>query len=323
MLLNISRMIAGCLMVGFGLMAGAQQDSSSRPLRLIVPFSPGGGNDQMARLLAPKLGENLRQTVVVDNRPGAGTIIGTELLTRAAPDGYTMLMISTGFTSAPSLRKELPYDPIRDFVPLTRIAVTPAVLVVNASISARSVKELIALAKSRPGKLTYGSAGVGTQSHLSAELFKYMSGVDFLHVPYKGSSLVTVALLGGEVEVGFSDPASLRPHLASGKLVALAVTTGQRSSVFPQLPTIAEAGVPGYENSVWYGMALPAGTPSTIVRRIHEEFVKVLGDKDIKGRIEATGSQVMSESPQDFADFIKKEIAKWARVIKQAGIQPS
>ena len=288
-------MILAALLFGSGA-AHAQPSFPNRPLRLVVPFVPGGGSDFVARVVSQKMTESPGQQIVVDHRAGGAGVIAAELVAHAPPDGHTLFLASTSFAVTPSLQKKLPFDPLRDFAPVTRISITPGVLVVQPSTQIRSVKELIALAKARPGELSFGSAGVAAASHLAGELFKLLAGVQMLHVPYKGSSQVTTALLGGEISLAFISPASILAHINSGRLRALAVTTAQRTPLLPEVPTIAEAGVPDYENSIWTGVLVPSATPKPIVMRLHTEIGNALRSADVveslaRGR-RATGVRV-------------------------------
>ena len=293
-----------------------------RPIRMIVAYPPGGGTDIVGRLMAQKLGENLGQTVVVDNRGGATGNIGTELAARATPDGYTLLMGNVAPNAINvSLFKKLPFDPVKDFAPVSLVAVTPNILVVPPSFPVKTVKDLIALAKSKPGALNFPSAGIGSSSHLAGEMLKSMAGIDMVHVPYKGGGPALIALLSGQVQLMFATLPAAMPHVKSGKLRPVAVTTAHRSLALPELPTIAESGVPGYEAATWYGLLAPAGTPKAIVGRLHAEIVKILAT-DTRQQLVAQGFEPVGNTPAEFAAYIKSEITKWGKVIRDAGIKP-
>ena len=298
------------------------QSYPARPIRMIVAYPPGGGTDIVGRMMGQKLGENLGQTVVVDNRGGATGNIGTEIAARATADGYTLLMGNVAPNAINvSLFKKLPFDPVKDFAPVSLVAVTPNILVVQPSSPVKTVKDLIALAKSKPGTLNFPSAGVGSSSHLAGEMLKSMAGIDMVHVPYKGGGPALVALLSGQVQLMFATLPAAMPHVKSGKLRPVAVTTSHRSQALPELPTIAESGVPGYEAATWYGLLAPAGTPKAIVDRLHAEIVKILAT-DTRQRLAAQGFEPAGTTPAEFAGYIKSEIVKWGKVIKDAGIRP-
>lgn len=302
--------------------AGAAQAQSypARVVRFIVPGPPGGATDILARTIAQKLTEDWRQQVIVDNRAGASGIIGTELAARAAPDGYTILMGHSGTHAINvSLRKKLPYDAVRDFAPITLVATAPNILVVHPALPARSVKALIALAKARPEPFTYASAGVGFSQHLSGELFSTMAGIKMIHVPYKGSAPALADVIAGNVLLMFPNiPASI-PHIQAGRLRALGVTSLRRSAVMPDVPTIAESGLPGFEAIAWFGVYAPAALPQDLVKRLHDDVVKVVGQPDVRERIVRLGADPVGNTPAQFASFMQLEIRKWARVIKASG----
>ena len=299
---------------------GAQQ-YPTKPIRIIVPLAPGGGNDTVARLVGQKLSDALGQPVIVENRPGGGGVIASEIVARSAPDGYTLYLVSTSFTAAPALPSKLPFDTLRDFAPITRLSTVPGALTVHASMPVKSVRQLLALAKARPGEVTYGSAGIGSGSHFAGELFKIASGVNILHVPYKGSALVTNALLSGEVMVGFGNPISALPHVQSGRLRILGVTSARRWPLLPQFATVAESGVPGYEQLIWNGISVVAGTPQPIVARIHAELARAIAAPDIVSQLSKNGSQPRIEKPEEFAAFLRNEIARWQRVVQSSDIR--
>src|SRR5688572_27495534 len=291
----------------------AAQAYPVKPVRMIVPLVPGGSVDTMARALAQKMSENMGQQVVVDNRGGASGNIGTEIAARAAPDGYTILMVSMTLAVNQYLFPKLPFDPVRDFAPISLIAAAPLVLTVHPSVPVKSAKELIALAKAHPGKLHYASSGKGTNSHLSMELFKSMAGVDIVDVPYRGGGPGQIALLAGEVQVGFGNPPNVVPHLNSGKLRALAITTPKRSSVLPDIPTVVEAGVPGYTFATWYGVLAPARTPAATRDVLHAHVVKAMRSPEMAQRFSYEGGEIIASSPEHFAAHIASETARWGK----------
>jgi tripartite-type tricarboxylate transporter receptor subunit TctC len=302
----------------------AAQTWPAKPVRLIVPFSPGGSTDITARILAQKLTDAWRQQVIVDNRAGAGGNIGAEAVARAAPDGYTLLLATTGVMSINMyLYRSLAYDAARDLAPVTQIGALPLILVVHPSLPAKSVKELIAIAKAKPGALTYASSGVGGATHMTAELFRMMAGVDIVHVPYKGSGQALVDLVSGQVVVAFDQIVSSMPHVEAGKLRALAVTSAKRFASVPRLPTIAESGVPGYDAISWNGIAAPAATPAAILGRIQGDVARALALPDIRERFAKDGIEPVGSTPEQFAAHIRSEREKWGKVVKAAGIQPN
>jgi tripartite-type tricarboxylate transporter receptor subunit TctC len=293
-----------------------------KPIHLIVPFSAGGGADIVARAIAQKLGEALSQQVVVDNRTGAAAIIGTEMAAKSAPDGYTLILGQTGPNSInPGLYERLPYDALKDFAPVTLATTYPYVLVVHPSIPARTVKELIVLAKSRPNQLSFASAGNGAANHLAAELFKSMSGIQMVHVPYKASAPALIDVLGGHVSMMFDPIITSMPQARLGKLRPLGVTSLQRTAVAPDLPTFAETGLPGFEAIGWHGILAPAGTPREIVARLNSEIVSVLRTPDMRARFAEQGAEPVGNTPEQFLEFLKSDLAKWAKVIKAAGMR--
>jgi tripartite-type tricarboxylate transporter receptor subunit TctC len=294
----------------------------SKPVRFIVPSSAGGGTDIIARALSQKLSEALGQQFVVENRPGAGQMIGIELAAKAPADGHTILMVASTLAINPIMYKKVSYDPVRDFAPITQAASLPNVLVVHPSLPVKSVAELIALAKREPGRIAYASAGIGTSPQMSVELLKSLAGIDLLHVPYKGTDPGVIDVLAGQVKVMTPNVLTALPYIKSGRLRALAVTSAKRSEALPDVPTMAEAGVPGYESVQWYGVLAPAGTPREIVERLHVEIAKALRAGDVRERLAADGAEPVGSSPDEFAAFIRAEIAKWAKVAKAAGIQP-
>ena len=303
--------------------AGATaQNYPARPVRLIVPSSPGGGTDISARIIAPRLSEYLGQQVVVENRPGAGTMIGGEVVARSAPDGYTLLMGISTLAINPAIYRKVPYDALRDFAPVSQAVALPNVLVAHPSLPVKTVKELVAFARARPGQINFASAGLGTSPHLSMELFLSMTGLKMVHVPYKGSGPGVTDLVAGHVPLMMPNMLSALPHIKSGRLRALGVTSTKRASRASDIPTIAEAGVPGYEAVQWYGVLAPAGTPRPVITRLHAEVVRVLQQPDIRERFLSDGAEAVGSSPEEFAAFIRAETAKWAKVIKDAGLRP-
>ncbi|MDO8596204.1 MAG: tripartite tricarboxylate transporter substrate binding protein [Sulfuricaulis sp.] len=298
------------------------QNYPVRPVRLVIPFSAGGAADVPGRMLTQKLSEALGQQVVVDNRPGAGSTIGAELVAKAPPDGYTLLMISnTHFVSA-ALYKKLVYDAVGDYAPVTQMTTAPNVIVVHPSLPVKTVKELITLAKAKPGKIDYASSGNGSTQHLTGALFCKMAGIDMTHIPYRGSGPVTADLLSGQVTVGFPGIAGMLPHIRAGKLRALAVTGAKRSPELPDLPTVAQAGVKGYDVTAWFGVAGPKGMPRDIVLKLHAELLRVLKIPDLQKLLLTAGQEVAwQETPELFGEMLKVESVKWARMVKESGAQ--
>lgn len=293
----------------------------SKPIRLIVPFAAGGNVDIVTRVIARKLTENLGQQVVVDNRGGAGGVIGTELAARALPDGYTLLMVSASHVTNPSLRK-LPYDTEKDFAAISVVVDVPVILVVHPSLPVRTVPELITLAQAKPGQLNYGSGGNGTGAHLAAELLKSAAAVNIVHIPYKGIGLALVDLIGGQLQVMFSAIPSVMPHVRQGRLRALGVAAAQRSPVLPDVPAIRETGIPGVEASVSFALLAPAATPKRIIARLNSETAKVLRTPEIKERLVSEGAAPIGNSPDEATRFLATEIARWTSVIKALGLRP-
>jgi tripartite-type tricarboxylate transporter receptor subunit TctC len=297
------------------------QDYPSKPVRLIIPFPPGGSNDVVGRMIATKLGERLGKQIVVDNRGGAGGVIGTEVTANAAPDGYTLGIISIAHAVNPWLYK-LSYDPIKSFSPVAVLATGPNVLAVNPGLGVNSVKELVALAKSKPGELQYASAGVGSFQHLGGELFKLEAGVDMLHVPFKGGGPAMVDVIGGHTKLLFSSLVQTTPHLKSGKLKALGTGGKTRSPVLPDVPTIAEAGVPSYEATNWWGIVAPAGTPVPIIAKLQQEIAAVQQSPEVQEQFARQGASVLQMSTAEFTAFIATEMKKWERVVKEGKLKP-
>ena len=288
---------------------------------MVVPFAPGGNADITARIVGQKLSERLGQQVVVDNRGGANSIIGTEIAAKAPADGYTLVFISNLFATNVVFAGKLPYDSIKDFAPLSLTGSTPLLLVVNNGLPVKSVKELIALAKSRPGALNYGSSGNGATANLAGELFNYMAGVNIVHVPYKGTAQATTDLIGGQMQVGYPSISSVLPHERAGKLRALGMTGAQRSALAPDVPTVAESGVPGYEASIWTGVAAPAGMPKSIVERLNREIIALVRAPDMLERLAALGSDPLTSTPGEFAALISADIARWVKLAQASGLR--
>jgi tripartite-type tricarboxylate transporter receptor subunit TctC len=301
--------------------SAAQQPYPNRPVRMIVAVPPGGPADTLARLVAPKLTEAFDQTVVIDNRPGANGIIAYETTARAAPDGYTFTAAATGVVINASLYKNLPYDPIRDFAPITLGITVPNILVVHPSVAVSSTKELVAMARAKPGTVTFASAGNGTSGHLALELFRMTAGIDVIHVPYKGGGPALADVLAGQVQSLFSIALAAAPQIKAGRLRALAITSAKRSPVAPELPTIAEAGFPGYEVVGWFGWLAPAATPRPIVNRLHVELVRALRSPDVRERLLSQSTEPVGNTPQEFGAFMRAEHAKWGKVIRAANIR--
>ena len=297
-------------------------DYPMKPIRFVVPSTPGGGADVLARTIGAKLADGMGKPVVIENRAGAGGIIGYEIVAQAPPDGYTMLIVAGGYTLNPSLYAKLPYDTLRDFERVSLITCAPNLLVVHGSLPVKSVQELIAFAKAKPKYLNYATSGVGTTSYLSAEIFKWMTGVDMTHVPYKGAGATTAAAIAGEVHLTFSTPNALMPHTKTGRLRALGVTSVRRLPVIPEVPTIAEAGLPGYEVNNCYGILVPAKTPPAIVSKLNAEIVRILRTPEQRAHLEGLGFEVLATTPGQFTAFARSDMAKWAQQLKAAGIQP-
>jgi len=288
-----------------------------KPIRLVVPFSPGGGTDLLARAVSDRLTEVLGVAVIIDNRAGAGSTIGTAMVARAAPDGYTYLFTSASYTFAPNFYRDLPYDPIKDFKPITMFGSLPNVLVVHPSLPVKSLKELLALARKRPGEIHYGSAGRGSNVHLTTELFLYMAKIKMTQVPYKGMGPAQIGLISGEVQVLLPAFQSIYPFVKSGQVRALALTTKQRSPLLPDLPTIDESGVPGYDKSAWFGLFAPAAVPDPVVSRMYQAVAKVLKDPEIVKRLAAEGAVARGQPPAEFDAFVRAELASWSKLIRE------
>lgn len=298
----------------------AAQAYPNKSIRLIVGFAPGGPNDIAARIVGQKLSENIRVPVIIDNRPGANSMIGMQITARAVPDGYTIAMISASATSNPNVYTDVPFDLLKDFTPITVVASGVFILIVNPSLQVKSVKELIALAKAKPGQLNFASSGLGGTLHLAGELFKSLAHVDMNHVPYKGGAPAATDVVTGQVQVMFSPTAVAMPHVKSGKLVALAVTSSKRSDLVPELPTIAEAGVPGYETTGWYGFVGPAGMPKAVLTTLNREVVKSLSNPELKQQFTKLDLDPVGNTPEEMKRHIQAELVKWAKVVKDANL---
>jgi len=291
-----------------------------KAIRMIAPSAPGSGPDIMARTIAQKLSEAWSQPVVVEARPGAGGIIGSEAVAKSPPDGYTLIMGSAGSHSVnPSLYRKLPYDPLKDFAPVSLVSSAPNILIVHPSLPVKSVKDLIVLAKARPGQLTFGSGGNGSTAHLSGELFRMLAGINLVHVPFKGAPAAVLGVITGEISMAILNLPPALPHVKSGRLKALGVSTLKRSAALPELPTIAESGLPGYAATAWYGVLAPAGTPRAIILKLNAEIVKSLLNDEVKKRIAANGGEVIGSTPEEFTSVMKADIAKWAKVVQASG----
>jgi len=298
------------------------QSYPTKPIRWIVTYPPGGPTDVVARAIGAKLTEAWGQQIIIDNRAGAGGMIGTELGARAAPDGYTLLFgTSAGMTINPALQSKLPYDPVKDFAPVSLLVINPQLLVLNPTVPANSVKELVALAKAKPGQLNYASVGQGSPNHLGMELLKALTGTNIVHVPYKGTGPAITDLLGGQVQLMFNSMPTVLPLVRSGKLRALAVGSTQRISAIADIPTVAESGVPGFENVTWYGMFAPAKTPREIVNKLNAQVVRILAEPDMAQRLSSQGAEPRSSTPDELAKFMRVEFGRWAKVIKSAGVK--
>ena len=297
------------------------QPYPSKSIRFIVPFAPGGTNDIVARMVGVKLTEAWGQPVVIDNRGGAGGVIGADLAAKSVPDGYTLLMANVNFATNPGLVRNLPYDTEKDFAAVSLLATSPSVLVVHPSIPVRSVKEMIAFAKAKPGQLSYSSSGAGTTGHMAMELLKQMAAIDMVAVHYKGGGPALIDLIAGRVSPGFATILSAAPHIEGGRLRALAVSTPKRSSALPDLPTVAEAGVPGYEFTGWWGVVVPARTPHAVISTLNGELVKILAQPDVRERLVREGADPASTTPEAFTAYMRSEVAKWSKVIKTANIK--
>jgi len=307
------------LLLCFFTVNAISQNYPAKPIRLIVPFPPGGSNDIVGRMIAAQLGERLGQSVVVDNRGGAGGTIGTDMAAKAAPDGYTLLLISVAHAFNPAMYKKLPYDPEKSFAPIGLVAAGPVALMVHPSVPATTVKELIALARAKPGELNYATAGVGSFQHLASELFKLQTGVNIVHIPYKGGGPAMMDTIAGQAQINMASLIQVIPHAKSGKLRLLATSGVKRSSLFPDVPTVAET-VPGYDATNWWGLVAPAGTPAAVVNKLHSELEVLLKSAETRKRLESEGADVVRMDPAEFGRFMSAEMVKWTKVVREAGI---
>ena len=313
-------LIAGAA-IHYAVIAAEPQPYPTKPIRLVVPFAPAGSADALARTIQPALSEALGQTLVIDNRPGASSTIGTDMTAKAAPDGYTLVLITTTHAVNPSLIARLPYDTVRDFAAVSLVVSQANILVVHPAVPAKSVRELVALAKAKPNTMNFASGGNGSSPHLSGELFKIVAGVQIAHIPYKGSGPGVTDLLGGHVQMMFAGPLALEQHIKSGRMRALAVADKRRSAVLPDVPTMTEAGFPGVETGTWYGVLAPARAPRNVIARVHGAIVRIMQQPELKSRILQQGVDIVASSPEEFEKFIIAEVAKWSRVVQAAGIR--
>ena len=316
-------MTVGMLCAASGVQVVCAQTYPTKAIRFVVPFAPGGTTDILARIIGQRLMEPLGQSIVIENRPGANGALGSELVAKAPPDGHTIIMGYLGSLAInPNLYPKLSYDAVKDFAPITLAAATTQAIVMHPSLPARNLKDLISLAKARPGQIAYASAGIGAPSHLAGELFKMMAGINMVHVPYKGSGAALTDLLGGHVAISFGGLAAAAPYVKTGRLKILAVANATRSPAMPDVPSVAESGLPGFEVPSWFGVLAPAGTPAPIVNRLNAEMVKILRAPDVKERLAADGAEVVANTPEQFAAYIRAEITKWGKVIRDAQIRP-
>jgi tripartite-type tricarboxylate transporter receptor subunit TctC len=299
----------------------AAPDYPTKPVRIIVPQSPGASTDITARLVAQGLNEAFRQPVIVDNRPGSSGIAGTELVARAMSDGYTLMVVASSFSINPALHPKLPYDPIRDFTPISQLSQFPNMLAAHPSVPVKTLQDVIALARARPGQLNYASAGTGTGTHMSAELLKQMTGIDIVQIPYKGGGPAMIAAMGGQTQLIIGTSVGLLSHVRSGKLKAIALTSAKRSAAAPEIPTFAESGVPGYEHEPWNGMFGPAGIPKPVLAKVNAEVARILHSPEVKKVFERDGADVVGSTPEQFGAVLKAEIAKWTKIANAAGIK--
>ncbi len=318
---TLRRLLSASLSVPF-ICAGAAaaQSYPTKPIRIIVPYAPGGSTDVVFRILAPRLTEILGQTVVVENRPGGSSTIGLDIAAKSPPDGYTLGIPNITFGANPSLMKKMPFDTEKDLVPVSLASIVTLVLSVHPSVPARSVKELIALAKAKPGSLNYGSAGNASANHLATERFNYMAGIKMVHIPYKGGGPAVISIVGGETAILFATIPSAIQHFQTGKLIALGVSSLKRNVALPNIPSIAEAAIPGFEAIEWNGVVVPVGTPPAVIERLHQALAKALSIPEVKERVISLGADPIGNSPEEFSAFIKKELATWSKVIREVGI---
>jgi tripartite-type tricarboxylate transporter receptor subunit TctC len=315
------RLIALVLCSLFVVAAGAQDAYPSRPVRFILPFPPGGGTDILGRVIAEQLSASLGQPVVTENRGGAGGNVGAEAAAHSAPDGYTIVLVAPSLAISPSLYSKLNYDPVKDLAPIGLVATVPNVMITNPAVEAKNLQEFIALARSRPGAMNYGSGGAGTSNHLAGELFNIVTGAKLVHVPYKGVNLAMQGILAGEIQLVFIGIPAALPHIKAGKLRALALVAPQRSPALPEVPTVAEAGLKDFEVTTWYGIMTPAGTPRPIVSRLNAELVKIMHTPEVKERLAGMATDPLTSTPEEFAAYLKQEIAKWGDVVRKANLK--
>ena len=315
------RLLASLFILLSSSAALAQEPYPSKPLRFILPFPPGGGTDILGRLIAERLAASLGQPVVTENRGGAGGNVGAEAAARAAPDGYTIVLVAPSLAISPSLYSKLNYDPVKDFAPVSLVAQVPNVMITHPSVPAQTLQEFIALAKSKPGGMNFGSGGSGTSNHLAGELFNLAAGVKLVHVPYKGVNLAMNGALAGEVQLVFIGIPVPAPNIKAGRLRALAVLARERSPALPEVPTAEEAGLPNFDVTTWYGILVPAGTPRPIIMRLNSELGKIMHSPEMKERLAGMGTETMTSTPEEFAAYIRQEIAKWGDVVRKAGLK--
>jgi len=318
----VALMVAAAVLSPCAVLAqGAAESYPTRPVRIVVGLAPGGGTDIQARLFAQKLTENIGRSFVVENRTGAGGTIAYGQVSKSPPDGYTLLAVASGFSITPAIYTKLPYDAQKDLAPISLVVQAPLLLLSHPSLPVKSVKELLAMAKARPGVLDFGSAGHGTSTGMALEMFRTMANIKVTHVPYKGTGQALIETISGQVHAIFGNPLSSYQHVKSRRLRALGVTTAQRSKVFPDLPTVVESGVPGYETATWFGMLAPAGTPAAIINKVNAELLKTLKSRDVLDRLAPDGAEPVGSTPEQFRDHLAREIARWRKVVKDAGIK--
>jgi tripartite-type tricarboxylate transporter receptor subunit TctC len=318
---SMARLIALVLCSLFFAAASAQDAYPSRPVKFILPFPPGGGTDILGRVIAERLSASLGQPVVTENRGGAGGNVGAEAAAHSAPDGYTIVLVAPSLAISPSLYSKLNYDPVKDLTPISLVATVPNVMITNPSVEAKNLQEFIALARSRPGGMNYGSGGAGTSNHLAGELFNIVTGAKLVHVPYKGVNLAMQGVLAGEIQLVFIGIPAALPHIKAGKLRALALVAPQRSPALPEVPTVAEAGLKDFEVTTWYGVMAPAGTPRPIITRLNGELGKIMHTPDVKERLAGMATDPLTSTPEEFAAYLKQEIAKWGDVVRKAHLK--
>jgi len=321
-MMNAARVSVAAIITGIAAISAFAQDYPSKPVRIVVPFAPGGGTDLSARVIAQKLSESLGANFVVDNRPGAAGIVGTEMIAKSKPDGYALLVVSSSHAINPAMYPKLPYDTARDFVPISLLLSGPSLVVAHPSLPAKNARELIALAKAKPGTLTFASAGHGTPPHMAGELFRALAGIDLVHIPYKGNGPAYTDLMAGQVSLMFPNIATSLPYVRSGRMRALGVGSKTRSAIAPEIPTINESGLPGYEMSSWFGLLAPAGTPVAIVARLQQEIARIFKHPDVREKLLAQGVEPVGGTPQEFTAFLHNETTQWAKVIKSSGLKP-